>query len=74
MTAQTIETFDTEPTWTKIVNVWKNLKVSTANDEVYKGLKQMAKISDLVRQAQKNNKVLVFYPEGKVEESDRGVF
>jgi len=63
-----MKVIDNEPSWTYIVNTILNTDKPISTWE--KELRQMAKATDLVRQAQKKGQTLKF-SEGKVEEVER---
>ena len=59
---QRIGTIDLEPTWEQIINATTASNLDVMRDE----LLRLAKVGDLVRQAQKNNEVLTLFPNGKI--------
>jgi len=61
-----VEVMDIEPTWTSIINAMKtgHIDVTTSWDSLF----QMAKICDVVRQAQKKNVILATFPDGSAVE------
>lgn len=54
-------TIDCEPTWKQLLPVLLEIK---DKEIALKELSKIAVVADLVRQAQKNDKVLVFLPDG----------
>lgn len=60
-----IEKIDIEPTWNNLILVW--YKEGYITSDILSEITKMANISDIVRQAQKENKILKLYPNGKFE-------
>jgi hypothetical protein len=50
---------DNEPKWVEIIKTWKTLNKKVSDEYVYSGLEKMAKTCDVVRQAQKQKKIIV---------------
>ena len=61
---------DNEPTWESIINglLCSALNLKSVKDSLF----ILADVGDRVRQAQKNDKILVFYPNGTVAEVKKG--
>jgi len=57
---------DCEPKWIDIVRLTREDNLETLRPE----LEKMAKLADIVRQAQKKGKILTLHPDGKIEEED----
>jgi hypothetical protein len=53
------KTKQSEPKWIEIIKTWKMLNKKVSDEYVYSGLEKMAKTCDVVRQAQKQKKIIV---------------
>jgi len=60
-------TIDIEPKWIDIIKTWKMQNMNVSDEYVYSELKKMAKTCDIVRQAQKQKKIIVIQ-DGQVFE------